>query len=71
MSELREADGEGGGRRAVYYRGIGPEEGTIVNEGDACAYAMERCLGGTLEEQKEFREMLVEWYYSGNWIKEE
>lgn len=55
----------------MHYKGIGPEDGTIVNEGDAYAYALERCLGGTLEEQKEFRKMLVEWYYSGNWIKEE
>ena len=23
------------------------------------------------EEQKEFKEMLVEWFYSGNWVKEE
>lgn len=44
----------------MYFKGIGPEEGTIVNEGDAYAYALERCLGGTLEEQKEFRGMLVE-----------
>lgn len=55
----------------MYYKGIGPEDGTIVNEGDAYVYALERCLGGKSEEQKEFREMLVEWYYSGNWIKEE
>lgn len=55
----------------MYYRGIGPEDGTIVTEGQAFTYAMERCRGGTLEEQREFREMLVEWYYSGNWIKEE
>ena len=55
----------------MYFKGIGPEEGTIVNEGDAYTYALERCLGGTLEEQKEFRGMLVEWYYSGNWIKED
>lgn len=55
----------------MHYKGIGPEDETIVNEGDAYAYALERCLGGTLEEQKEFRKMLVEWYYFGNWIKEE
>ena len=55
----------------MYFKGIGPEEGTIVNEGDPYAYALERCLRGKPKEQKEFREMLVEWYYSGNWIKEE
>lgn len=53
------------------YIGIGPEEGTFVPESLAYTYAMERCQAGTEEEVKEFREMLVEWYYSGNWIKAE
>lgn len=53
------------------YIGIGPEEGTFVPVEDAYAYALERCLAGLEEEVKEFREMLVEWYYSGNWIKKE
>lgn len=53
------------------YRGIGTEEGNIVEEDQAFDYAFERCTKGTLEEQKEFREMLVEWYYSGDWIKED
>lgn len=53
------------------YIGIGPEEGTFVPAEDAYAYALERCLGGTEEEVKEFREMLVEWYYSSDWIKAE
>lgn len=55
----------------MYYKGIGPEEGRIVEESEAYEYALERCLNGTLQEQKEFRGMLVEWYYSGNWIKED
>lgn len=55
----------------MYYKGIGPEAGTIVEEDQAYRYALERCLHGTLEEQKEFQEMLTDWYYSGNWIKEE
>lgn len=50
------------------YIGIGPESGTIVEGEQAYEYALERCLKGTLEEQQEFRDMLVEWYYSGNWI---
>lgn len=50
------------------YIGVGPEKGTVVNAADAFRYALERCLGGTLDEQKEFREMLVEWWYSGNWV---
>ncbi|MDD3253939.1 MAG: hypothetical protein PHV18_15450 [Lachnospiraceae bacterium] len=51
------------------FLGVGPEEGTFISEDSAYAYAVERCLHGTEEETKEFKEMLVEWYYSGNWIK--
>ena len=57
--------------KEVGYLGIGPEEGTFIPEEDAFAYALERCQTGTEEEVKEFREMLVDWYYSGNWIKTE
>ena len=53
------------------YRGIGPEEGTIVTEEEAIDYALERCLKGTEEDQEEFRKELVEWFFSGNWIDEE
>ena len=52
----------------MYYEGIGPEQGTVVSQEDAYAYALERCLSGTAEDKQEFREMLVEWFYSGNWI---
>ena len=51
------------------YKGIGPEKGKTVPEEEAYDYALDRCLNG--EEHEEFREMLVEWYFSGNWIKEE
>lgn len=53
------------------YIGIGLEEGVFVPVADAFAYALERCLSGTLEEQDEFKAMMKEWYYSGNWIKTE
>ena len=53
------------------YVGFGPEEGYVVPEDKAFEYALERCTAGTLEEQAEFKEMLVEWYYSSNWTKEE
>lgn len=43
----------------------------FVPEDEAYQYALERCLNGTEKEHKEFKEMLVEWFYSGNWIKEE
>ena len=57
----------------MYYKGIGPEAGTIVEEDQAYQYALERCLHGTQQDQEEFKEMLVDWYYSGNWdeIEEE
>lgn len=60
------------GRRmnvGTIYKGIGPEAGTMIEEEEAFSYALERCLHGTLQEQQEFREMLVEWFYSGSWVK--
>lgn len=53
------------------YKGIGIESGTIVEESQAFEYALERCLHGSIDEQKEFKDMLVEWYFSGSWIKME
>lgn len=55
----------------MYYKGIGPEQGNVVEEEQAFEYALERCLKGSAEEQQEFKEMLVEWYYSGNWYEED
>lgn len=52
------------------YRGIGPERGRVVEAESAYGYALSRCLGGTEEEQEEFKQMLIEWFYSGNWIEE-
>lgn len=43
----------------------------FVPEDEAYSYALERCLNGTELEQLEFRNLLVEWFYSGNWIKED
>lgn len=53
------------------YLGMLSEQGNVVEDEEAFEYALERCLKGTLEEQQEFREMLVEWYYSGNWVYRE
>lgn len=59
-------------------RGPGREEigtGIFVAEEDAFDYALERCFEivpacvGDLKWTQEFREMLVEWFYSGNWTK--
>lgn len=51
------------------YVGIGPEHGRQVPENVAYQYALDRCLNGSECDQQEFREMLVEWFYSGNWIR--
>ena len=46
--------------------------GNFVPESEAYEYALERCLNGTEEDIKEFKEMLVDWFYSdGKWRKEE
>lgn len=45
--------------------------GTFVPESEAYEYALEQCLHGTEEIVNDFRNMLVEWFYSGGaWRKE-
>ena len=58
-------------KKKVIYVGICSEEGTVVEEDQAFDYALERCLKGTPQDQEDFKEMLVEWFYSGNFVKEE
>jgi hypothetical protein len=41
----------------------------FVSDEDAYEYALDKCMNGTDEEQDEFKKMLVEWYFSGNWIR--
>lgn len=56
-----------------YLDGPGFEEigtGIFVPEEDAYQYAMER-ISQDEDLQKEFKETVVEWFYSGNWIKED
>ena len=53
------------------YIGIRSEKDTVVEDDQAYEYALERCLHGTEEDQEEFHKMLVEWFYSGDWIHEE
>ena len=61
----------------VAYEGFGEHEGEYILASDALDYAMKQCgivhSGSTSPEQQEFAEMLVEWYFSGNWraIREE
>lgn len=51
------------------YRKMGTKE--FVEDEDAYEYALDTCLYGTEEEKQEFKEMLVEWFFSGNWIRVE
>ncbi len=53
--------------------GPGYEEirtGVFVSEEDAYEYALER-VSQDEDLKQEFREMVVEWFYSVNWIKED
>ena len=55
------------------YVGICTETGKRIEDDYALEYAMEQCgieaVGD--EVDPEFAEMLVEWFYSGNWLHEE
>jgi len=53
------------------YEGIGQEAGTFVKKENAYSYALERSTKGTMEDMEAFKDMLVEWFYSGNWIRVE
>ncbi len=44
--------------------------GIFVADKDAFSYAMER-VSQNEDLEQEFRDMVVEWFYSGNWIREE
>lgn len=59
----------------VVYKGIGPEAGKKVPAAEAFRYVLERvgilAFDPTAPEFEEFKELLVEWYFSGNWIKTE
>lgn len=49
----------------MFFVGIGPETGKRIEEDFALGYAMQRIMQSE-EEQKAF----VEWFFSGNWVKE-
>ena len=56
------------------YRNLGTNE--RVEEDEALDYAIKKCGLKLVEvedalEQEELKDMLVEWYFSGNWIKED
>ena len=55
------------------WQGIGPNAGIFIAAEDGFPYIRDR-VGITLfdhaaPEATEFKEMLVEWYFSGNWIE--
>ncbi len=58
------------------YSGFGPESGKVI-EGDAnaLAYACTACgvmpLNCWQAVDPDFADMMLEWFYSGNWVKEE
>lgn len=47
------------------YRGIGPEKGRVVPEEHAFEYAL-----AEINKDSDLQTELVEWFFSGNWIKE-
>lgn len=54
------------------YVGIGIEHGKRVEDENALEYAMARIgIEAVGDIDPEFAEMLVEWFFSGNWIKED
>lgn len=58
------------------YVGWNENQNIVVQDEDALQYAMERCgimrprSVGETPETKEFDAMLVEWFYSGDWMYE-
>ena len=55
------------------WRGIGPNASEYIAAEDGFGYAC-TCVGidrfdETASDAKEFKEMFVEWFFSGNWIE--
>lgn len=50
----------------THYVGIQREDGKVIPEKQAFSYALCRVIDNP-EERNEF----IQWFYSGNWIKEE
>ena len=58
------------------YRGMGSNAGRVIDgKVDALAYACTVCgvapIGDWREVQPAFTEMMLDWFYSGNWVVEE
>jgi hypothetical protein len=53
------------------YKGIGRESGKYIKVYSADDYAAEQCgIVLTSKTTDEFRNMFVEWFYSGNWMED-
>lgn len=48
------------------YRGIGPERGHVVPEEHAYEYAI-----SVIDQDSDLKDELVNWFFSGNFIKED
>jgi len=54
------------------YIGIGHERGKYIGVDEAADYAAKQCgIELTNKTTEEFRNMFVEWFYSGNWIEDD
>ena len=55
------------------WQGIGPNAGEFVAAEDGFGYVCQQVgievFDETALEAEEFKEMLIEWYFSGNWIE--
>lgn len=57
----------------TYYCGIGPNAGKVVPADEALEYALEECglaVDARAPAAREFLDMLPDWFFSGNWVKE-
>lgn len=55
------------------WKGIGPNAGEFIAVEDGFGYACQQvgieCFDSTALDADEFKDMLVDWYFSGNWIE--
>ena len=55
------------------WRGIGPNAGQYVTAEDGFGYVCTQvgieAFDDTAIEAEDFKEMLIEWFFSGNWIE--
>lgn len=59
--------------KELCYVGFATEKGVIVPVEVALEYAMERCISNEDDRkafEQEFGQPIVEWFYSGNFVKE-